>query len=274
MPLFHLVILALIQGITEFLPISSSGHLVLTHAALGHGESMTDAQEKIFDIAVHIGTLGAVCLYFHKDLMNMILGGIDILRFRDSAARHKALLIICASLPVIVVGFVINFFGASMFDHLVVIGWTTLIFGVVLWVIDRKMPQTLSFDEIGFRHAFLIGISQILALIPGTSRSGITMISARALGYSRVDAARFSMLLGIVAISGAGTLAGLDVFQIDDAAFTSSLIWAALFSFISAFIAIALMMKWLAKFSFAPFAIYRIILGVGLLALFYSGLIS
>lgn len=274
MPLLHIFILALIQGITEFLPISSSGHLVLTHEALGHGQSLSDTQEKIFDIAVHIGTLGAVCLYFHKDLFRMIIGGIDLLRFKGSPERGQALLIIIASLPVILVGFIINLFGASMFDHVVVIGWTTLIFGFLLWVIDQKMPQESSFEDIGIKHAFLIGLSQIIALIPGTSRSGITMIAGRALGYNRVDAARFSLLLGMVAISGAGTLAGLDVLSMDNMSFTSDLIWAAGFAFMSAFVAIALMMKWLARASFTPFAIYRILLGITLLSLFYTGVIS
>jgi len=274
MPLFHLIILALVQGITEFLPISSSGHLVMVHAALGHGESMSNMQEKILDIAVHMGTLIAVCAYFYRDLWRMILGGIDILRFKNTDNRRKSLMIIIASMPVIAVGFVINLFRASMFDQLVIIGWTTLIFGIILWVVDVKMPQNKTLENLSYTHAFFIGLSQILALLPGTSRSGITMISARAFGYSRVEAARFSLLLGIVAISGAGTLAGLDVFKMDDFAFTQDLLIGAIFSCISAFIAIALMMNWLARASFVPFAIYRIILGVTLLGLFYGGVIA
>lgn len=274
MSLFHLFILALVQGITEFLPISSSGHLVIMHEIFSHGTDTALAQNKILDVAVHIGTLIAVCLYFRQDLWRMICGGIDILRFKNSDNRKKTLLILIGSLPVIIAGFVINLFGAEMFDHVVVIGWTTLIFGVILWWIDEKAPQNEHLEELTFKQAFIIGLSQILALIPGTSRSGITMIAARGFGFTRTEAARFSMLLGIVAISGAGTLKGLDLFHDWDSAFAKELGIAAFFSCISAIAAIALMMKWLSKASFMPFAIYRVLLGAGLLGLFYSGVIS
>lgn len=274
MPLLHLIILALVQGITEFLPISSSGHLVLAHTALGHTAEGFAAQNKILDIAVHLGTLVAVCAYFWRDLLAMIKGGFDILLFKNTDNRKKSLLILIGSIPVIAAGFVINMFGAEMFDKVVIIGWTTLIFGFVLWVVDEKMPQDKAFETMSYKHALYIGLSQILALIPGTSRSGITMITARALNYTRVEAARFSMLLGIVAISGAGALKSLDVFKDWDSAFALDLGLAAAFSFVSALIAIVLMMKWLSKASFKPFAIYRIALGLVLLGLVYGGVVT
>jgi undecaprenyl-diphosphatase len=274
MPIFHLIILALVQGITEFLPISSSGHLVIAHEILGHTDEALAAQNKILDIAVHLGTLLAVCAYFWRDLWRLIKGGFDILLFKNTENRKKSLLIILASLPVIIAGFIINMFGAEMFDHVIIIGWTTLIFGVVLWLIDEKAPQDKAFETMGYKHALLIGLSQILALIPGTSRSGITMIAARGLHYSRIEAARFSLLLGVVAISGAGALKSLDLINDWDSSFALDLGMAAAFSFISALIAIALMMKWLAKASFKPFAIYRIVLGLALLGLVYSGAIT
>jgi undecaprenyl-diphosphatase len=274
MPLLHLIILALVQGITEFLPISSSGHLVLAHSALGHTAEGFAAQNKILDIAVHLGTLVAVCAYFWRDLLAMIKGGFDILLFKNTENRKKSLLILIGSIPVIAAGFVINMFGAEMFDKVVIIGWTTLIFGVVLWVVDEKMPQDKEFETMGYKHALYIGLSQILALIPGTSRSGITMITARALNYTRVEAARFSMLLGIVAISGAGALKSIDVISDWDSAFALDLGMAAAFSFVSALLAIALMMKWLSKASFKPFAIYRIALGLVLLGLVYGGVVA
>ena len=272
MPLLHLIILAIVQGITEFLPISSSGHLVIAHAALGHDEMMSNQQEKVLDIAVHLGTLIAVCAYFYRDLMGMIKGGIDLLmlRFKTPEAQ-KSLLILVASLPVIIVGFGIAMMDVAMFDHLVVIGWTTLIFGIVLWLADRNSQQTLRSEDLSWKHALIIGCSQILALIPGTSRSGITMTAARGLGYSRIEAARFSMLLGIVAISGAGVLTSLDVFEMQDFSFTKDLAIAAGLSCIAAFIAIALMMKWLVKSTFTPFAIYRVLLGGALLIIAYGG---
>ncbi len=274
MPLFHLIILALVQGITEFLPISSSGHLVLAHAALGHAEQMSEQQEKILDIAVHVGTLFAVCLYFRADLWRLILGGIDILRFRQTDNRRLALFALYASIPVIAAGFALHSFDAAIFDSLVVIGWTTLIFGVALWVADHYRPNERSIDTMGTKDAVLIGLSQIIALIPGTSRSGITMTMARWLGFSRTEAARFSLLLSIIAIAGAGTLAGLDVISIGSAAFTRDLFIGAALAAVSAFITIALMMNWLLKASFTPFAVYRVILGAVLLGLYYGGFLA
>lgn len=264
MPLFHLIILALVQGITEFLPISSSGHLVLAHAALGHG-ALSDQQEKILDIAVHVGTLLAVCVYFRADLWRLVKGGFDILLMRAGADRRLALMVLVASLPVIAAGFVIHAFGAEMFDSVAVIGWTTLIFGIVLWWTDRFGGTARQVEGMTLRDAVMIGASQIIALIPGTSRSGITMTAARALGFERTEAARFSLLLSIVAIAGAGTLAGLDVIDIGSAAFNRDLFIGAGLSAVAAYVTIALMMRWLKTESFAPFAIYRVVLGIGLI---------
>ena len=150
--------------------------------------------------------------------------------------------------------------------------WMMLLFGIVLMVADR-FKEGGSLKEMNAKQAFLVGLSQMLALIPGVSRSGITMTSARFLGYSRVESARFSLLLSIVAISGAGVLTGLDLFRKDEIILNSSILLAVLFSFLAGWISIILMMKWLSKASFKPFGIYRIILGITLLALIYSGIL-
>lgn len=276
MPLLHLVILAVIQGITEFLPISSSGHLVLTHNVLHHDSLVSGAQSKLMDMAVHLGTLIAVCTYFYKDLWALICGGIDLIAFRDTPNRQKAVLTLCASIPVIIVGLLLHkTFGADVFDNITVIGWTTLLFGIALWFFDRRQAVSgkpdQDINDMSLKHSVFIGIAQCLALIPGTSRSGITMTASRALGFSRTESARFSMWLGMVAISGAGVLSSFDIIAMENHSFGLDTAIAAALSALSAFIAIALMMRWLARASFLPFAIYRVLLGGALLGLSYSG---
>lgn len=269
MPLYHILLLAVIQGLTEFLPVSSSGHLVLTHNLLGDAnQDLCWETNRMIDVAVHVGTLLAVLLYFRKDIFNMLGGILN----KDSDGFKMATHLIVASIPVIIAGFIIHKIEPSFLCMVEVMAWTTLIFGVVLWIADRfKTNKTL--DQMGLSQAFIIGLSQTLALIPGVSRSGITMTSARFLGFSRVEAARFSLLLSIVAISGAGALSGLDLFQTGNLNLGNDVLIAVALSFITGWISITLMMKWLSNATFTPFAIYRIILGIVLLITIYGGVI-
>ena len=264
----HIVILALVQGITEFLPVSSSGHLVLTHHLLdGGGANLCWEENRTLDVAVHVGTLASVLLYFRRDVCTMACG---LLR-----AEFRLLsLVILASLPVIAAGFGLHLLQPSFLCLLQVMAWTTLVFGIVLWVADRFSPAQKTIDDMNRRDALLIGLSQALALVPGTSRSGITMTAARALGYTRTEAAHFSLLLSIVAIAGAGTLGSLDLVQSGNADLSFDALIAAVLAFVSGWIAIALMMKWLEKATFTPFAIYRVVLGVLLLGLIYGGVLG
>lgn len=269
MPLYHIIILAVVQGLTEFLPVSSSGHLVLTHHLMDEGSTdLCWEKNRLMDVAVHVGTLLSVLVYFHKDIL-MMLGGLTR---TESDGFSMARNLIIASIPVIIIGFIIQQFEFSFLCMLEVMAWMTLIFGIVLMIADR-FDSKLKLEDMNIKSAFLIGLSQTLALIPGVSRSGITMTSARFLGFSRVEAARFSLLLSIVAISGAGTLSGLDLFQEGNLVLSGDIGLAILFSFLAGWVSIILMMKWLSKASFKPFAIYRIILGIGLLAMLYGGVL-
>ena len=269
MLLYHIIILAIVQGLTEFLPVSSSGHLVLTHYLLGNSNSdLCWTQNRLMDVAVHVGTLLSVLFYFYKDIMLMI-GGV----FKpQSEGFGLSKNIIIASLPVIIAGFIIQQFQFSFLCLLQTMAWMTLIFGIVLWWAD-KYQTGRNLIEMRTAHAFIIGLSQILALIPGVSRSGITMTSARFLGFSRVEAAKFSLLLSIIAISGAGVLSSYDLLQTQSLSLGQDVIIAVILSFIAGWISIWAMMKWLAHASFKPFAVYRIILGVALLGLTYSGIL-
>ncbi|MBL6931416.1 MAG: undecaprenyl-diphosphate phosphatase [Rhodospirillales bacterium] len=265
MPILHIVVLALIQGITEFLPISSSGHLVLVPIFTGWPD-----QGLILDVAVHVGTLGAVMIYFWRDVLGMINGLLLALRGRSDPYARMAGLIILATIPVIVAGYALSKFGTGNLRSITLIAWTTLGFGIVLWITDKAGMTLRRIDHLGIGDGLIIGFAQVLALVPGTSRSGITMSAARMLGMERTEAARFSMLLSIPTIIGAGTLSGLELYKSGDARLTSDALLAAGLSFLTALIAIALLMTWLKRASFTPFVIYRILLGCGLLGVSYG----
>lgn len=270
MSLYHIIILALIQGLSEFLPVSSSGHLVLAHHLLeGEGANLCWSENRTIDVAVHIGTLLSVLVYFRRDLLQMACG----VCCRKGEGLHLFKMVLLASIPVIIGGYVIHMLQPSLLCLLQVMAWMTLIFGIVLWIADKYFPDTRKLDGMGWKDAALIGLAQVLALVPGTSRSGITMTAARFLGFSRVEAARFSLLLAIIAIGGAGTLAGLDLFQSGNARLGLDSLIAALLAFVSGWVAIALMMKWLEKSSFTVFAVYRIALGALLLVLIYADIL-
>jgi undecaprenyl-diphosphatase len=269
MPGLQLVVLALVQGITEFLPISSSGHLILTRDLAGWSGA-SPASELLLDVAVHVGTLAAVMLYFRRDVALMAAGAVGLARGRIDEGGRLALLMVAATVPVVIAGAALK--AAGVVDALrspVVIGWTTLGFGLVLYLADRACPAIRRMGEMKLGGAIAIGLAQVLALVPGTSRSGITMTAARALGFTRTDAAHFSMLLSIPVIVAAGVLEGIELYQAQDAGLTLSVAFAAVVSFIAALAAIRLMLAWLARASFTPFVVYRVALGVVVLALAY-----
>ncbi len=268
MPFYHILILAIVQGVSEFLPISSSGHLVLTHAALGNGSTdLCWTQNRLLDVAVHIGTLLSVMIYFRKDIFSILFN----ITKPKSDSFGLGVKIILASLPVIIAGFILQFFKPSFLCMIEIMAWMTVIFAVVLHFAD-KFDAGKKIENMTHGNAFVIGLSQALALIPGVSRSGITMTSARFLGFSRVASAKFSLLLSIVAIGGAGFLSSLDLIKSGDFNLGTDIILAITLSFISGLIAIHLMMKWLSKATFMPFVIYRLILGIALLIFIYSGI--
>ena len=270
MPLLHIFILALLQGITEFLPVSSSGHLVLTweyfDASGWNVTQQSEAERLIIDIAVHVGTLAAVCLYFWRDLWTMVLGLSRLLIGQWTPGARLAFLVILATLPVVGAGFFFKDTITEMLHGNVrLVAWTTMGFGVLLYAADRLAMTVRRVEHLTIFQALVIGASQVLALIPGTSRSGITMTAARFFGYERPEAARFSLLLSIPTILGAGTLAGLDLQATGNAALQFEALVAAVISFFAALLAIVLMLRWLRRAGFTPFVIYRLGLGVAIL---------
>ncbi len=267
MSLLQLILVAVIQGITEFLPISSSGHLILLPSLTG-----MDDQGLAIDVAVHVGTLGAVILYFWADVKQALAGLPRALTGHiDTPQSRLAFGLIIATIPTVIVGAILHLTGlSSAMRSVAVIGWTMLGFGLLLYWMDQKGAQTKHAADWGVRDSLIMGFWQVLALIPGTSRSGITITGARQLGYSREDGARIAMLMSIPTIIASGVLLSVDVIQQADAQLARDGAIAAVFAFFSALLALSLMMRLLRSISFTPYVIYRVILGVVLLFVAYS----
>ncbi|WP_417242083.1 undecaprenyl-diphosphate phosphatase [Celeribacter sp.] len=267
MSTFYLLLVALIQGLTEFLPVSSSGHLILLPQLTG----MRD-QGLTIDVAVHVGTLGAVILFFWTDVKSGLAGIPRMLTGRiDTQGSKLAFLLLVATVPVIVVGLIAKVTGlADAMRSITVIGWAMLIFGLVLYWFDKKGEDSKIATDWNRRDAIILGLWQAIALIPGTSRSGITITGARALGYTREDAAKISMLMSIPTIIASGILLGIDVAGEADIEMMKYAALGAAFAFVAALLALTLMMRLLRSVSFAPYVYYRVILGLVLLAMAYS----
>ncbi len=267
MSLFHLFIVAIIQGLTEFLPISSSGHLILLPELTG-----LDDQGQLIDVAVHVGTLFAVVLYFWSDVRGGVIGLGSLARGRvDTPGAKLALGLIIATIPTVLFGAFLHFTGLSdALRSMTVIGWTMLGFGIVLYIADQWGPTRKDIGDWGVKDAIILGLWQMLALIPGTSRSGITITGARQLGYTREEGARIAMLMSIPTIMASGLLLGAEMAVEANAAVMRDAAIAAGLAFASALLALTLMMRLLRSVSFTPYVIYRVILGVVLLVIAYT----
>jgi undecaprenyl-diphosphatase len=262
---YQIVFLALIQGLTEFLPISSSAHLILPAQLLNWQD-----QGLAFDVAVHVGTLIAIVGYFRKDLVQITTAWCLSLRSGESTANSRLAWWVClATMPACIAGLVFDDLISHHLRSIEVIGYTTIGFGVLLWLSDRYGLSHKTEQDLGMKSVLYIGVAQALALIPGTSRSGITMTAARFLGFGRESAARFSFLLSIPLILAAGSVKLLELLSLNTEVEWSSITMGVILSAISAYLCIYLFLKWLNKIGFFPFFVYRLILGSALLLLVY-----
>ena len=258
MDTLQIIVLALIQGITEFLPISSSGHLILP-AQLLHWED----QGLAFDVAVHIGTLAAVIGYFYKDILNIAVDWLGSLVGKGSTFNSRlGWYLIFATFPAVIFGFVLKSMGIDEAMRTVaVIAGSTMIFGALLGWADLKGKRVQPLEKLTFRQAMIVGFAQAVALIPGTSRSGITMTAGLMLGLTREAAARFSFLLSIPVILGAGLLLTLDLVKSGVPIAWAELGAGAVISAVSAWICIHYFLAFINRIGLMPFVIYRFILG-------------
>jgi len=262
MDIFHLILLAIIQGLTEFLPVSSSAHLILPAQLFGWQD-----QGPLIDVMAHFGSLFAVMIYFRKEVGEVLIGLTDLARAKLNKGSALALYLILATPPALIVGAGMHFSGIDeMIRSPLLIACTFIFFGIVLWISDIKGARTRDIETLTWKEAIGLGLSQTLALIPGTSRSGITMTAGLAMGLTRSEAARFSMLMSIPIIGVGGLFALLKLIGGEDssASLSDGLIVAGL-SFITAYIAIALFMRWVPRIGMFPFMVYRVVAGLGLL---------
>jgi undecaprenyl-diphosphatase len=263
--LTQIIVLAVIQGLTEFLPVSSSGHLALVPMLTGWPD-----QGLTMDVAVHVGTMFAVILYFWRDLWAMLTGLARAARGKRDPMAKLAVQIAVATIPVLAAAYLFEKYVGDAVRAMKVIGWTTLGYGLLLYAVDRMCMTVKKVEHAGYVDTLLIGMAQILALVPGTSRSGITMTVARLLGYERPEAARLSFLLSIPTIAAGGLWVVLELMAAQDTTLTHDVLVGVALSFATGFLAIAFMMAWLRRSTFTPFVIYRVLLGGLVLAIAYG----
>jgi undecaprenyl-diphosphatase len=256
--------LAFVQGFTEFLPISSSAHLILMPRLFGWPD-----QGLAFDVAVHVGSLGAVLFYFRRDLVPMLRDwGLTLAGRPATQYSRMAWAVIIGTIPLGIGGILLKTLVSGELRSPLVIAATTIIFGLALGWSDRIGSRKRNEHDIGWKDALLIGAAQVLALIPGTSRSGITITAGLLLGLTRTAAARFSFLLSIPAILLPGSLLGVELLQSPDPVHWRSFFLGMVLSAIFAYLCIRLFLAWIQKMDMTIFVVYRLVLGVFLLVVF------
>ena len=251
--MIEVFILSMIQGITEFLPVSSSSHLIIISDYLFY-----EKQNLTLDISLHIGSFLAVLTYFNKDIINLVKN------------KNLFLKLIISSFPIIIVGyFLVKYNLIDYLRNIKIIGWTTIIFGILLYISDKFKFEKKLDNNFSIKSAIFIGIFQILSLVPGVSRSGITITAARLLNFDRVDSAKISFLLSIPTL-GAITLFGVNnLISQEDLRFSLLNLVSILLSFTFSYLTIKYFLKFMKKFSLYIFVVYRILLGILILSLSY-----
>ena len=247
-------LIGIIQGVTEFLPISSSGHLVL-FAQLTNWED----QGLFTDIAVHFGTLFAVVIYLRKEIYYFLTNIFQFKLFEDQIIFK----IILATLPAIILGYFIYDYVSLYFRSIQLIAISSIVFAIILFFADRVKMESKSWNKITYIEALVVGLFQVLAFIPGASRAGVTITGARLLGYDRLNAAKFSMILSIPIILASMTLSLINVFKEEYVEVNiSQSFFAAIIAFITALLSIIFLINFIKKFNFNIFIIYRVLLGI------------
>jgi undecaprenyl-diphosphatase len=262
---FQAFILGTIQGLSEFLPISSSGHLFLTPWFFDW-----PARGLAFDVALHLGTLLAVLWYFRAEWVALIKAALDMLKRRciDNHEHRRVLFLIIATVPGAIGGVLLQSRAESTFRNPALIATTLIVMGILLWLIDKLVGRQRPLGEMRWLDAALIGLSQVVALVPGVSRSGATITTGRALRFDRAAAAKFSFLMSMP-ITAAAIVYEAPKALHEDASITP-LVVGVLAAAVSGWLAIAVLMRFLSRHSYGIFAAYRVILGITVLAVLYA----
>jgi undecaprenyl-diphosphatase len=256
------IILGVLQGLAEFLPISSSAHLALTPWILGW-----ESPGLAFDVALHVGTLAAVLWFFRAQWVALARATwrIAITRRIQTEEEQRVLFLVIATIPGGIGGFLLAEYAETIFRTPALIATTLIIMGIILWAVDRFSPQARSLSQMRWTHALLFGLAQVLALVPGVSRSGSTMTAGRAMGFHRESAAVFAFLMSMPITAAAA------VYEVPKAIAEGGLgapiLAGVVASALSGWLAISVLLRYVARHGFGVFAVYRIALGVGVLAL-------
>jgi len=255
MTLIQIIVLSLIQGLTEFLPVSSSAHLILGSRVLGWPD-----QGLVFDVATHLGTLLAVLVYFRKDLWNMVTPWLTP-GHGDEVSRQLGITLVVASIPAILAGGLLHGWVESALRDTRVIAFSTIGFGLLLWWADARFARSKLMADMNLKSGIMIGLAQMLALVPGTSRSGITITMGRMLGFNADTAARFSFLLSIPIIAAAGAYGVLRMLLNDAPIDWFQFGLAVVLSALAGWLCIAAFLALLQRVGLLPFVVYRLMLG-------------
>ncbi len=285
MNLFHAIILGIVQGLTEFIPISSSAHLILAEKIMGLDKLMTPEQITAFTAVIQLGTLLAVIAYFFNDIMSIIVGFIGgnlaMLQSGRQGGTHNGAklgyLIILGTLPVVIVGLVFKKQIEGTFTkNLYVIGVSVIVWAVFLFLAEMFGVRRRGMNDLRWSDAIIVGIAQCFSLIPGSSRSGTTITGALVNGLTRETAARFSFLLSIPAIAGSGLLEMKELFKVGglQGIGMTNLIVATIMSAIVGYLSIAFLLSFLRKNSTLIFIVYRLLIGAGILFSVTSGRVT
>jgi undecaprenyl-diphosphatase len=267
MSIEQIIVLALIQGITEFLPISSSGHLILVPALTGWPD-----QGVVTDMVTNLGTLSALVIYFWRDVVAMFWGTLDILKRKTTQNSLLTFHVLIGTVPIIIIGLLMKL--THLDEHIrspLLVAVNAIVFGLLLYAADTYGLMRRVVTDMNWKSALIIGGAQALSLSPGTSRSGITMTAARGLGFVRPEAARFSFLLSIPANGAASALIIGHALKSGES-ISGPVILTGFLTFFIALGTITVLMRLIRHMSFLPFVIYRVILGGALLGLIYSGM--
>lgn len=261
MTVLQALVLGIVQGLGEFLPISSSAHLVLTPWVFGWPDPGL-----AFDVALHVGTLVAVLWYFRAEWVRLAQSGFDLLRTRraDTEEKQRLLFIIVATIPAAIAGLLLEDYAESTFRSPTLIALTLIVMGIVLWAADRYAPRDRPLGNMRIRDAVLVGLAQIFALVPGVSRSGSTMTAARGLGFDRQSAAVFSFLMSMPITAAAAVLKAPTLLRAND---RMTLLVGIVAAAVSGWLAIAVLLRYVSRHSYGLFALYRLVLGAAVLAL-------
>lgn len=250
MDIMQAIILAIVQGLTELLPVSSSAHLFLIPWFFDWNIPES------FDVALHFGTLLAIGIFFFKDWLNLIIGGFNRVIKKEKTTEGRLFwYIVLATIPGGIIGFILDKYAQDILTNPLIIAIALIVMGILLYVVDKFMEVKTKYEDLTLKQTFLIGLSQALAFIPGVSRSGVTMTTARLLGIERASAAKFSFMLSAPIVLGA------TLYKLKDFVFDIPFVVGVLVSFIVGLIVIKFLLQYLQKGSFKIFAVYRVILG-------------